>query len=254
MVHRSCHDETCSFYDAELWRGILLDSRLTLRWVVHFLGILDWFCIGLACAQYLSYVQQETRLLATTSTRSKTERAVSSSEELSNSEGHAPMKSFLDRMRGATNPVESTPSSTLATHPAPDTQKVVKSDEEWKKQLSRQEYRVLRQAGTERPWTGDLNKVHPKSGVFACRACDAPLYPASAKFDSRSGWRAFDEEIPGAVKRKRDVGVFGIRTEVICRRCDSHLGHVFEGERMTSKNSRHCINSVCLKYEPDGKK
>jgi peptide-methionine (R)-S-oxide reductase len=157
------------------------------------------------------------------------------------------MRSFLDRMRGAKAEDES---ESQAKAPPLDG-KVAKSEAEWKKQLSHEEYRVLRESGTERPWTGDLCTVYPTFGVFSCKACDAPLYPASAKFDSKSGWPSFDEEIAGAVTRRRDVGAFGVRTEVVCSRCDSHLGHVFSGERMTEKSVRHCINSVCLNYEPE---
>eukprot|EP01013_Petalomonas_cantuscygni_P001928 TRINITY_DN11960_c0_g1_i1.p1 TRINITY_DN11960_c0_g1~~TRINITY_DN11960_c0_g1_i1.p1 ORF type:complete len:174 (-),score=5.91 TRINITY_DN11960_c0_g1_i1:123-644(-) len=128
---------------------------------------------------------------------------------------------------------------------SPPTFPVTKSDDEWRKKLSPQQYFVLRQAGTERPGTGEYNKHYPKSGMYHCAGCDAPLYTASSKFDSGCGWPAFDAEVPGSVVRNREPDG---RIEIVCARCGGHLGHVFEGERFTQTNARHCVNSVSIQY------
>lgn len=119
------------------------------------------------------------------------------------------------------------------------------TEAEWKQKLSAAEYRVLREKGTERAGTGEYDKFYPKGDShFACRGCGNALYSAEAKFDSGCGWPAFDKCYKGAVKTKTDV-TFGMRrVEILCAKCDGHLGHVFEGERMTPTNERHCVNSV----------
>ncbi|MFD2764759.1 peptide-methionine (R)-S-oxide reductase MsrB [Micromonospora eburnea] len=123
------------------------------------------------------------------------------------------------------------------------------TEDEWRVRLSPEEFRVLRQAGTERPWTGEY--VDTKTpGVYHCRGCGAELFRSEAKFDSHCGWPSFDDAIPGAVKEIPDNTLGMRRTEIRCARCDSHLGHVFEGEGFTPKNTRHCVNSVSIRLEP----
>jgi peptide-methionine (R)-S-oxide reductase len=128
---------------------------------------------------------------------------------------------------------------------------VEKSEEDWKKLLSPETFQVMRKEATERPFTSPLLEEH-RDGVFACAACDLPLYAAKAKYDSGTGWPSFFDHLPEAVGLKEDDTLFATRTEVHCRRCGGHLGHVFDdGPQPTGK--RYCMNGVALKFIPGAK-
>ena len=117
---------------------------------------------------------------------------------------------------------------------------------QWNALTPEEEY-VIAKKGTERAFTGEYwnNKGR---GRCICRRCNAPLYNSSDKFDSGCGWPSFDDEIPGAVIRKPDNTLGMRRVEILCANCEGHLGHVFEGERMTPKNTRHCVNSLSIRF------
>jgi peptide-methionine (R)-S-oxide reductase len=117
----------------------------------------------------------------------------------------------------------------------------------WRKALTPEQYRVLREGGTERPFTG--KHLDTKAdGTFACAACGNALFASGAKFDSGTGWPSFDEALPGAVAYRPDASHGMVRTEITCARCGSHLGHVFD-DGPTESGKRYCINSVCLNHE-----
>ncbi|MFG1676702.1 peptide-methionine (R)-S-oxide reductase MsrB [Micromonospora sp. NPDC049282] len=124
-----------------------------------------------------------------------------------------------------------------------------RTEDEWRVRLSPAEFRVLREAGTEAPWTGEYVDTKT-SGVYHCRACGLELFRSDDKFDSHCGWPSFDDAIPGAVKEIPDNTLGMRRVEIRCARCDSHLGHVFEGEGFTPKDTRHCVNSISVRLEP----
>jgi methionine-R-sulfoxide reductase len=119
--------------------------------------------------------------------------------------------------------------------------------------LTPQEEAVIVYKGTEQPFTGEYD-TNFREGTYVCRRCETPLYSSTAKFHSGCGWPSFDQELPGAVKRIQDAD--GHRIEIRCATCDAHLGHVFEGEGFTEKDTRHCVNSISMKFIPakkDGK-
>jgi peptide-methionine (R)-S-oxide reductase len=116
-------------------------------------------------------------------------------------------------------------------------------------ELTQSEKQVIEEKGTEAPFTGEYENTY-SDGVYICRKCNNPLFPAEAKFKSGCGWPSFDDHFSGAVKRTLDSD--GIRSEITCANCGGHLGHVFEGERFTEKNTRHCVNSVSVKLVPKG--
>lgn len=127
----------------------------------------------------------------------------------------------------------------MADHP--------KSEEEWRRKLSPEEYRVMREKGTERPFTGTYN-MHFEEGTYHCRGCGQPLFTADSKFDAGCGWPSFDRAIAsGAVEEKPDYSHGMIRTEILCSNCGSHLGHVFP-DGPTDTGLRYCVNSVSLDF------
>ncbi|GHJ49578.1 peptide-methionine (R)-S-oxide reductase [Catellatospora sp. TT07R-123] len=122
------------------------------------------------------------------------------------------------------------------------------TEDEWRVRLNPEEFRVLRQAGTEAPWTGKY--VETKTpGTYRCRACGVKLFESVTKFDSHCGWPSFDEAIPGTIRYIEDRSHGMVRVEVRCANCDSHLGHRFDGEGFTAKNARYCINSISIDLE-----
>ena len=130
--------------------------------------------------------------------------------------------------------------------------KVEKTASEWKKLLSPQEYYVLREAGTERPFTSPLNKNY-KEGTFVCAACKTPLYKSEHKFDSGTGWPSFDRAIKGNVELDVDYKIGYARTELKCNTCGGHLGHSFDDGPAKTTGKRHCINGVALNFIPKEK-
>jgi peptide methionine sulfoxide reductase msrA/msrB len=115
--------------------------------------------------------------------------------------------------------------------------------------LTPEEKHIIKNKGTEAPFTGEYNE-HFEAGIFICRACENPLYESNTKFNSGCGWPSFDDEIEGAITRYEDLSGGRIRTEICCAKCDGHLGHVFEGEQITVKDTRHCVNSLSIRFKP----
>ena len=114
--------------------------------------------------------------------------------------------------------------------------------------LTSEEKHVLKDKGTEAPFTGEYNE-HFEAGIFMCRACDNPLYESNTKFNSGCGWPSFDDEIEGAITHSQDLSGGRVRTEICCKNCDGHLGHVFVGEQITVRDTRHCVNSLSIRFK-----
>ena len=127
---------------------------------------------------------------------------------------------------------------------------VKKTEAEWKAELTAEEYRVLREKGTERAFTGEYYN-HFEKGKYVCAACGNPLFTSDTKFDSHCGWPSFDKAIPGSVVYQQDYSFNMIRTEVMCAKCGGHLGHVFDDGPQETTGKRFCTNSVSIKFIPE---
>lgn len=123
---------------------------------------------------------------------------------------------------------------------------IKKTEEQWLKELGPEKYRILREKGTERAFTGTYN-MHIEDGTYRCGACDEKLFKSTSKFDSGCGWPSFDESIPGKVEYVRDTTHGMIRTEILCANCGSHLGHVFD-DGPTDTGQRYCVNSLSIDF------
>lgn len=115
--------------------------------------------------------------------------------------------------------------------------------------LTPEEKHIMKDKGTEAPFTGEYNDFYEK-GIYICRACKSPLYESKTKFNSGCGWPSFDDEIKGAVNHYEDLTEAIARTEICCAKCNGHLGHIFYGEQITEKDTRHCVNSLSIEFKP----
>ncbi len=121
------------------------------------------------------------------------------------------------------------------------------SQEEWKSQLTREEYHILREKGTEMPHTGEYN-LHFEKGTYMCKGCGSALFQSDSKFDAHCGWPSFDKAIEESIRYEKDTSSGMIRVEIICNQCDGHLGHVFE-DGPTNTGLRYCVNSASIQFE-----
>ena len=152
-----------------------------------------------------------------------------------------------------------TATSTLQSQNIPDSKdkimnekKIVKTDQEWKAILSEEEFRILRNKGTEYPHTGKYN-LHFENGVYNCNGCNTPLFESNQKFESDCGWPSFDDAIDGAIKYVDDFTHNMVRTEIVCVKCDGHLGHVFD-DGPTETGKRYCVNSISIDFKKNSNK
>ncbi len=137
----------------------------------------------------------------------------------------------------------------LADLYAPGKFEIVRTDEEWRRELTTEQYAVLRHRATERPWSSSLNK-ESRSGTYVCAGCALPLFSSTTKFESGTGWPSFWTAIDGSIGTSEERTLFLVRTEVHCRRCGGHLGHVFkDGPEPTGL--RYCMNGIALRFVPD---
>jgi len=127
------------------------------------------------------------------------------------------------------------------------TDKIVKTEAEWKASLTAQEYYVLREKGTDRPGDNGYTK-HFEKGTYHCRACDAQLFESGSKYESHCGWPSFDDAIPGTINLTKDTTLGMIRTEITCTKCDGHLGHIFDDGPKETTGKRYCVNTSSIKF------
>jgi len=125
--------------------------------------------------------------------------------------------------------------------------KIIKTDAEWKAELTAQEYYVLRQKGTDRPSDEGYTK-HFDKGTYHCRACNTQLFQSGSKYESHCGWPSFDDALPGTIEQTRDLSHGMIRTEITCAKCDGHIGHIFDDGPLDTTGKRYCVNTSSIKF------